>query len=256
MAWKHAGIAFALWLTAESAGAKVVVFDAPPGWNPDLEKTSCANADARPETKRRKDYSDTCEHNGGGGGGGEVGGSTGAIGASSGGGAGVAGGSLAANNGTTTGGATTGGSTTGGTTTGGTTTGGSTTDGSTTGGSTTGGTTTGGSTTGGTTAGGPSNGGATPGGGSTPIEPVDVADGGSSSENVGGFLPIYHTDPPVTDVFNSIPPTPVPAVPEPGTWALLLAGFSVIGLLSWRRGRTSSATTTFPAPKRGLRTSR
>ena len=72
----------------------------------------------------------------------------------------------------------------------------------------------------------PLTGGAGPGApGGPPILSDIPAPGGS-----GGFTP------PVTTVTQEVPPTPTTPVPEPGTWAMMLLGFALIGRALRRNG--------------------
>jgi hypothetical protein len=48
----------------------------------------------------------------------------------------------------------------------------------------------------------------------------------------------------VTPPGTSVPPTPVPGVPEPATWAMMIIGFGLLGGLLRRRRRTAGETGT------------
>ena len=73
-----------------------------------------------------------------------------------------------------------------------------------------------------------------PGGGSVPILSPPGGSGGTTPGGGGGGPPMV-TPPPSTN--------PVPAVPEPGTWAMMLLGFGFIG---WSIRREKPVTQRLP----------
>ena len=87
-----------------------------------------------------------------------------------------------------------------------------------------------------------------PGGGGGIIIPPQAPPPGGGGGTPGGDTPGGDTDnpPPCVDCTptpNS-PETPPPAVPEPGTWATLLLGFGLSGMMIRRRRRNLAASVT------------
>ncbi len=67
----------------------------------------------------------------------------------------------------------------------------------------------------------------------------------TTSDNPGGYWNLFSTDPTTYNLYESVPGQGYPvaetgtlsvtAVPEPATWAMMLAGFAFLGFAAWRK---------------------